>query len=166
VLDQLVAELAAAGHWDAEVTREVLVELAKRGRDRGEIARVLRAVAAGAHGQTGSPRRMLAWWPGETPAAAGVPVESYRHQAAPRDAGRCYRHPDQPADCPLDDHPVLAGEITDAAAAAIAAARAKLPRGKPLSRRERPRATPPSTTPGEAVVSDVGAESDPESAAA
>lgn len=123
-LDLLVVELAEAGHWSADVVREVLVELADRGRTPAEIARVFREVAAGQHGPTGSPRRLLSWWPTTTPAA---PTEPYRHKPAPACVKGC--------DC--WKHQVDAGQhpgISDNAVDALAALRAQLPKGQPLSR--------------------------------
>lgn len=134
VLDRLVAELAAAGSWDPDVTRDVLTELARRGRDRVEITRVARAVAAGEHGPTGSPRRLLTWWPTTAPAdTTAAPAERYRHEHLPRNVPRCKVHVDQPADaCRLEGHPDP-NVTAETAAAARAAARAILPPGKPLS---------------------------------
>ena len=63
VLSALVRSLTAAAGWDATTTRAVLVELQGRGIGWAEIARVAADVAAGVHGPTGSPRRMLSWWP-------------------------------------------------------------------------------------------------------
>jgi hypothetical protein len=130
-LDLLVAELAEAGHWAPAIVREVLVELADRGRQPAEIAAVFRAVAAGEHGPTGSPRRLLNWWP-SAPAAA-APAEPYRHKPAPPCVKGC--------DC--WKHQVDAGQhpgISDDAVDTLAALRAKLPKGQPLSRyrNERP----------------------------
>jgi hypothetical protein len=126
-LDLLVAELATAGRWDPDAVREVLLALADRGTDRAEIARVFREVAAGKHGPTGSPRRLLSWWP-TTPAAA-APAEPYRHKPAPV----C------PADCDCWKHQPEPGSgpgVSNRAAAALAAVRAQLPAGKPLWRRD------------------------------
>lgn len=67
-LEALVAELSAAGHWQPDDVRDVLERLAKAGRAPAEIAQVFRDVAAGKYGPTGSPRRLLRWWP----AAAGT----------------------------------------------------------------------------------------------
>jgi hypothetical protein len=152
-LDRLVAELAEAGRWDADVVRSVLVDLADRGIDRAEIARVFREVAAGQHGPTGSPRRLLTWWPAPK-TAAGAPAEPYRHKPAPPCETGC--------DC--WKHQVPAGKwqgISDAAAAEIAAVRAKLSPGKPLRRRTDLGPAHPRTNAGTAASGEISAESDP-----
>lgn len=150
-LDLLVAELAAAGSWDAQVVREVLVTLADRGRGHAEIARVFRELAAGAHGPTGSPRRLLTWWPSAPTPAAETPAEPYRHQPEPP----C------PKDCRCYKHPAATTGISDEAAAAIAAARAKLRPGKPLSRSATRVPTQPTGNAGTAASGAMSTESAP-----
>jgi hypothetical protein len=126
-LDRLVVELATAGSWDADVVRDVLVDLADRGIDRAEIARVFREVAAGDHGPTRSPRRLLTWWPSPK-TAANAPAEPYKHKPAPPcvDGCECWKHQGEPGSGP---------GVSNRAAAALAAVRATLPAGKPLWRR-------------------------------
>lgn len=154
-LDLLVAELAAAGSWDTQVVREVLVTLADRGRGHAEIARVFRELAAGEHGPTGSPRRLLTWWPAApATAAAATPAEPYRHQPAPP----C------PKDCRCYKHPTAVTGISDDAAAAIAAARAKLRPGKPLSRSGSRVPTQPTGNAGTAASGAMSTESAPDMA--
>jgi hypothetical protein len=121
-LDRLTAELAEAGRWDADVVRSVLVDLADRGIDRAEIARVFREVAAGEHGPTRSPRRLLTWWPAPKTAAA-APAEPYKHKPAPPCLEGC--------DCWKHEKPVRLGDRT---VDTLAALRATLPAGKPTSR--------------------------------
>ena len=151
-LDRLVAELAETGHWPADAVREVLVELANRGRDRAEIAQVFREVAAGEHGATGSPRRLLTWWPSPRTAVAEASTEPYRHKSAPACLSGC--------DCWKHQAPAgAAPERSDEAAAAIAAVRAGLPAGKPLWRRGGLHGTPPRVGAGTAGSGDVGADS-------
>lgn len=154
-LDLLIVELAEAGHWQGDAVREVLVELDKRGRERAEIARVFREVAAGKHGPTSSPRRLLSWWPASAPGDG----EPYRHKPS----GECVKG------CDCWKHNLDYGQApprSTRAAEIIAAARRQLPPGKPLTRSARWTPTPPPTEAGTAASDSDSTESGAASAAA
>ncbi len=100
-LDRLVAELTAMEGWEASKTKTVLETLRAQGINPAEIARVAREVAAGVHGVTRGPNRLLHWWPVTRPASPAAEVPAWaksRNAELPLDVDRCRLHRGQPAD--------------------------------------------------------------------
>jgi hypothetical protein len=179
-LDTLVLELVRLGGWDADATRDVLAQLVKLGRDRAEIKRVALEVAAGLHGTTQSPRRLLAWWPKPAGPAEAEP-EWTRGPVKYVEAGTpmCRRHRGEPeATCgkckvekfsdPADVQSAEAGPATtlDAAAARELArehaAAARTARGPYRQRRPEPIGqTGPDPQPAGALFGAIAAAAGP-----
>lgn len=100
-VDALAEALAAlCPAWQPATTRAVLVELVNRNAYSPlEIERVMRAAAAGEYGPTGSPRRMLTWWPVKASVMAAPAPEwaqgPFRHLA--EGTPMCRVHRGEPA---------------------------------------------------------------------
>jgi hypothetical protein len=162
-LGALVASLVeVATWWKPADTRSTLEQLLARGLPPAEIARVAAEYAAGVHGHTHKPGRMLVHWPA-APKPASTEPEWARPPVSYLAPGteRCRNHRGEPAQAcgkckaerfTTEDDERLANTPRMTAAEAIAAARAIPSAGTTRSRQRRHEPLPAPTGPAPAPV--------------